>query len=244
MVNSGSSANLVLVAATKKHLNWNDGDEIITSVVGFPTTVAPIVQNNLVPVFIDIEIDSLNFDLDLIEQNITTGGDLAVNGATSADITTTTGAASVFNANATTLLIGGASTTLTLGASTGTATINNLVFALPNATNINAAGAILTVSSGVFGDGYGSTGTTIGSNGNIQSNGTLTIDGISTLTGDVTTAGNIAVNGGSVTTTATTGNLFNATVTTLNIGGAATAVTLGATTTTTAMFHHYFMKNH
>jgi len=70
MVNSGSSANLVLIAATKKHLGWNDGDEIITSVVGFPTTVAPIVQNNLVPVFIDIEMNSLNFDLNLIEEKI------------------------------------------------------------------------------------------------------------------------------------------------------------------------------
>lgn len=72
MVNSGSSANLVMLAATKKHLNWKDGDEIITSVVGFPTTVAPIVQNNLSPVFIDIEMDSLNFNLSLIEEKITT----------------------------------------------------------------------------------------------------------------------------------------------------------------------------
>lgn len=71
MLNSGSSANLVMIAATKKHLSWNDGDEIITSVVGFPTTVAPIAQNNLVPVFIDIEMDSLNFNLDLIEEKIT-----------------------------------------------------------------------------------------------------------------------------------------------------------------------------
>lgn len=71
MVNSGSSANLVMISAIKKHLNWNDQDEIITSVVGFPTTVSPIVQNNLVPVFVDIEMDSLNFDLNLIEEKIT-----------------------------------------------------------------------------------------------------------------------------------------------------------------------------
>jgi CDP-6-deoxy-D-xylo-4-hexulose-3-dehydrase len=71
MVNSGSSANLVMITSVKKHLNWNDGDEIITSVVGFPTTVAPITQNNLIPVFVDIEMDSLNFDLDLIESKIT-----------------------------------------------------------------------------------------------------------------------------------------------------------------------------
>lgn len=71
MVNSGSSANLIMLAATKKHLNWEDGTEIITSVVGFPTTIAPIVQNNMRPIFIDIEMDSLNFDLDLIEAKIT-----------------------------------------------------------------------------------------------------------------------------------------------------------------------------
>jgi len=71
MVNSGSSANLALVGAVKKHLGWLDGDEIIVSVVGFPTTVAPILQHNLKPVFIDIELDSLNFDLELIPSKIT-----------------------------------------------------------------------------------------------------------------------------------------------------------------------------
>ena len=71
MVNSGSSANLVMFAALKKYFDWQDDDEMIISVVGFPTTLAPIVQNNLKPVFVDIEMDSLNFDLDLIESKIT-----------------------------------------------------------------------------------------------------------------------------------------------------------------------------
>jgi CDP-6-deoxy-D-xylo-4-hexulose-3-dehydrase len=71
MVNSGSSANLVMVGAVKKYLGWQDGDEIILSVVGFPTTLAPILQHNLKPVLIDIELDSLNFDLELIEEKIT-----------------------------------------------------------------------------------------------------------------------------------------------------------------------------
>lgn len=71
MVNSGSSANLVMVGAVKKYLNWQDGDEVILSVVGFPTTLAPLLQHNLKPVLIDIELDSLNFDLDLIEEKIT-----------------------------------------------------------------------------------------------------------------------------------------------------------------------------
>jgi CDP-6-deoxy-D-xylo-4-hexulose-3-dehydrase len=49
MVNSGSSANLVMIAALKKYFNWQDGDEIIVSCVGFPTTINPIIQNNLKP---------------------------------------------------------------------------------------------------------------------------------------------------------------------------------------------------
>lgn len=71
MVNSGSSANLVMVSALKKRFRWNDGDEIIVSPVGFPTTIAPLVQNGLKPVFIDIEFNSLNFDINLIEDAIT-----------------------------------------------------------------------------------------------------------------------------------------------------------------------------
>ena len=71
MVNSGSSANLVMMAALKKHLSWRDGDEIIVSPVGFPTTIAPIMQNGMTPVFADIEMHTLNFDLDLVERAIT-----------------------------------------------------------------------------------------------------------------------------------------------------------------------------
>lgn len=71
MVNSGSSANLVLIAAIKKYLKWQDGDEVIVSPVGFPTTIAPLVQNGLVPVFADIEMETLNFDLDHVSRKIT-----------------------------------------------------------------------------------------------------------------------------------------------------------------------------
>jgi len=71
MVNSGSSANLVLITAMKKKFNWQQDDEVIVSPVGFPTTIAPIVQNGLKPIFIDIELDTLNFDVNLIEGKIT-----------------------------------------------------------------------------------------------------------------------------------------------------------------------------
>jgi len=71
MVNSGSSANLVMITALRYHFEWQPGDEVIVSPVGFPTTIAPLVQNNLKPIFIDIELDTLNFDVDKIEEKIT-----------------------------------------------------------------------------------------------------------------------------------------------------------------------------
>jgi len=71
MVNSGSSANLVMIAALKKYFNWADGDEIIVCACGFATTVAPIVQAGLKPVFVDIDWTDLNWDLTQVEARIT-----------------------------------------------------------------------------------------------------------------------------------------------------------------------------
>jgi len=71
MVNSGSSANLVLIAALKRRFAWNDDDEIIVSPVGFATTISVLYQHRLNPVFVDIEWDTLNFDLDKLEEKIT-----------------------------------------------------------------------------------------------------------------------------------------------------------------------------
>jgi CDP-6-deoxy-D-xylo-4-hexulose-3-dehydrase len=70
MVNSGSSANLVMFAALKKHFGWQDGDEIIVCACGFATTVAPIVQNGLKPVFVDIDWYDLNWDINQIQEKI------------------------------------------------------------------------------------------------------------------------------------------------------------------------------
>lgn len=72
MVNSGSSANLVMIAALKKYFDWQDGDEIIVCACGFPTTINPIIQNGLKPVFVDIDYSDLNWDLDQIRDKITT----------------------------------------------------------------------------------------------------------------------------------------------------------------------------
>jgi CDP-6-deoxy-D-xylo-4-hexulose-3-dehydrase len=60
LVNSGSSANLVAVSAlTSPKLGdrrLHPGDEVITVAAGFPTTVAPIIQNRLIPVFVDVNL--------------------------------------------------------------------------------------------------------------------------------------------------------------------------------------------
>ena len=71
MVNSGSSANLVMIAALKKYFRWEDGDEIIVCACGFPTTINPIIQNGLTPIFVDINFDDLNWNLDQIKEKIT-----------------------------------------------------------------------------------------------------------------------------------------------------------------------------
>lgn len=70
MVNSGSSANLVAIGAAKRRFKWKDGDSIIVSACSFPTTVAVIPQNGLKPDFVDIDLDSLNFNIDEIENKI------------------------------------------------------------------------------------------------------------------------------------------------------------------------------
>ena len=74
LVNSGSSANLVAMTALTSHKLGNrklkKGDEVITVAAGFPTTVAPIIQNGLVPVFIDINLENYDFDEQAIERAI------------------------------------------------------------------------------------------------------------------------------------------------------------------------------
>lgn len=68
MLNSGSSADLLLIAACKARFGWKDGDGIIVSPVGFPTTISAITLNGLTPVFVDIEWATLNADNDLVEK--------------------------------------------------------------------------------------------------------------------------------------------------------------------------------
>ncbi|HEY0308355.1 MAG TPA: lipopolysaccharide biosynthesis protein RfbH [Acidobacteriaceae bacterium] len=71
LVNSGSSANLVALSAlTSPKLGdrqLKPGDEVITVAAGFPTTVNPIIQNRLIPVFIDVTLGTYEVDVEQLE---------------------------------------------------------------------------------------------------------------------------------------------------------------------------------
>src|SRR5580658_2990782 len=72
LVNSGSSANLAalscLTSPSLGERKLSAGDEVITVAAGFPTTVNPIIQNGLVPVFVDVQIPTYNVDVKRLEE--------------------------------------------------------------------------------------------------------------------------------------------------------------------------------
>ncbi len=72
-VNSGSSGNLVAMTTLRSaqlDRPLQAGDEVITPAATFPTTVAPIVQNGLIPVFVDCKVGTYNIDVDLLEAGL------------------------------------------------------------------------------------------------------------------------------------------------------------------------------
>ena len=75
-VNSGSSANLLAISALTsfripKDKRLKKGDEVITVAAGFPTTINPIIQNGLIPVFVDVSLGNYNASLKNIKKAIT-----------------------------------------------------------------------------------------------------------------------------------------------------------------------------
>jgi CDP-6-deoxy-D-xylo-4-hexulose-3-dehydrase len=69
LTNSGSSANLLMMTAmTSKQLyDFPQGTKVIVPIAGFPATLTPILQVGFKPIFVDIELDTLNLDLDQVE---------------------------------------------------------------------------------------------------------------------------------------------------------------------------------
>lgn len=75
LCNSGSSANLLamttLTSPKLRKRRLVEGDEVITAVAGFPTTINPILQNRLLPVFIDVELETYDATVESVESAIT-----------------------------------------------------------------------------------------------------------------------------------------------------------------------------
>jgi CDP-4-dehydro-6-deoxyglucose reductase, E1 len=70
-VNSGSSANLLIIYAAKEMFEWKNNDEIIVPVLTWPTTITPIIQANLKPIFVDCNIEDFSFNYEDLEKKIT-----------------------------------------------------------------------------------------------------------------------------------------------------------------------------
>lgn len=75
MVNSGSSANLLALTSLTSKIHGENmlrpGDEVITVAAAFPTTVTPIIQNGLMPVYVDVDLKTYTANIEQIESAIT-----------------------------------------------------------------------------------------------------------------------------------------------------------------------------
>jgi CDP-6-deoxy-D-xylo-4-hexulose-3-dehydrase len=69
-VNSGSSANLVMMNVMKQTRGWKDGDEVLVPAVTWVTNVTPVMQCGLRPVFVDVNLQDFSFDYDALERAV------------------------------------------------------------------------------------------------------------------------------------------------------------------------------
>jgi len=75
LTNSGSSSNLIMMSAltSKRLYNFPKGTKVITPIAGFPTTINPIFQCGFEPAFVDIDLDTLNLNLEQVEEQAKKG---------------------------------------------------------------------------------------------------------------------------------------------------------------------------
>lgn len=80
LTNSGSSSNLLMMQAlkSKKGHSFKDGTKVVVPAAGFPTTINPILQSNFQAVFVDIELDTLNIDVDHLERVLSADPDIKI----------------------------------------------------------------------------------------------------------------------------------------------------------------------
>jgi hypothetical protein len=163
-----------------------------------------------------------------INNNLDVDGDVNIDGG---DLTTSATTFNLANATATTVNAFGAATTIEIGAATGTTNVNNN---LDVDGDVNIDGGDLTTSATTF-NLLNTTATVV----NFAGDGTTVtigaITGTTTVRNDTVITGDLAVNGGDLTTNATTFNLLSTTATTINIGDAATTIEIGSANGTTSV---------
>ena len=196
-----------------------------TAVAGTLNVTGASTLSSTLGVVGNLAVNTNKFNVTATTGDTTIAGTLGVTGASTLASAVVTTSATV----GTTLGVTGATTlSSTLGV-TGAATFSN---------NVTLSGSTVAATDYFrITDGAGSPVTKFlvdSANGNTTVAGTLGVTGATNLT-DATLSGDIAVNGGDITTSATTFNLIDTTATTLNIGRAGTAIVIGATTGTTTV---------
>ena len=80
LTNSGSSSNLLMMASltSKRGHNLPKGTKVLMPIAGFPTTLNPTLQVGFTPVFVDIELDTLNLNLDQVEKTLAADPEIRV----------------------------------------------------------------------------------------------------------------------------------------------------------------------
>lgn len=214
-----SSGTLAVARGGTGQTTYTNGELLIGNSTGNTLSKATLTAGNNIVVTNGFGVITLSVSNEPSFQAITaTGngliaGDLAINGG---DLTTTAATFNLVNANATTLNIGGAATALSVGAAGSTVTLNGTTAS----TTINTGALVVKGGVGING------ATFIGT--------TLNVAGASTLTGATTVTGALTAST-SIVTGLTTFPLLNTTATTINFGGAATALNMGAATGTTTI---------
>ena len=168
-----------------------------------------------------------NFNVDSTG-NTDLGGDLNIDGD---DITTSQITFNLLNATSTTVNAFGAATSIDIGAATGTTSINNN---LDVDLDLNVDGGDITTNQTTF-NLLNTNATTVNAFGSATTIEIGAATGTTNINNDLDVDGDVNIDGGDLTVSTTTFNLANTNATTLNIGGAATTVEIGATTGTTSI---------
>ena len=208
-----TAGNITSTAATVNLLNTN-----ATLIVGFAS--ADHVTVGKTGGIFEI-LSTVQFGGD-----INVGGDVSIGGG---DMTATTTSFNLLNTTVTDIFFGGAATNIQVGAASGTTNVNNnLVVDLDLGVN----GGDITTSATSF-NLLNTTATTVNAFGAATAIAIGATTGTTNVKNNLDVDADLNVDGGDITTSATSFNLLNTTATTLNIGGAATAIAIGATTGTT-----------